>query len=254
MECPFCAETIKEEAIVCKHCSRDLRVARPLLLEIERLVADLDRLGRDLDRVNARLERYKHPFRYFATRVVFYIVVPSALLVIAHILVTITFNLSPLPLRLASIAIPLLFGFLSYPLHRLWMLGALTMGLCLAALSVLSMLTVTGLHDHVPILPTVPIEWREVMEYGASMLLAFISGNTLGILIFQVSPQVLSQGSKPNAIALKTARLLGQHVGQEQLRRRARLIQHLMQTAGPLIGVAATAVGSLYTGLKGILG
>lgn len=86
------------------------------------------------------------------------------------------------------------------------------------------------------------------------MLLAFISGNTLGILIFQVSPQVLSQGSKPNAIALKTARLLGQHVGQEQLRRRARLIQHLMQTAGPLIGVAATAVGSLYTGLKGILG
>jgi hypothetical protein len=254
MECPFCAETIKEEAIVCKHCWRDLRAVRPLLLEIEHLVAELDRLGRDLDRVNARLERYKHPLRYFATRAVFYIVIPSALLVIAHILVTITFNLSPLPLRLASIAIPLLFGFLSYPLHRLWMVGALTLGVSLAALSVLSMLTVTGLHDHVPILPAAPIEWREVMEYGASMLLAFISGNTLGILIFQVSPQVLSHGSKPNAIALKTARLLGGHVGQEQLRRRARLIQHLMQTAGPLIGVAVTAVGSIYTGLKGILG
>jgi len=254
MECPFCAETIKEEAIVCKHCWRDLRVVRPLLLEIERLVAELDRLGRDLDRVNGRLERYKHPLRYVATRAVFYVVLPSALLVIAHILVTITFNLSPLPLRLASIAIPLLFGFLSYPLHRLWMVGAMTLGLSLAAVSVLSMLTVTGLHDHVPILPTAPIEWREVMEYGASMLLAFISGNTLGILIFHVSPQVLSQGSKPNAIALKTARLFGEQVGQEQLRRRARLIQHLMQTAGPLIGVAATAVGSIYTGLKGILG
>jgi hypothetical protein len=254
MECPFCAETIKEEAIVCKHCSRDLRIVRPLLLEIEHFVADLERLGRDLDRVNARLERYKHPLRYLATRAVLYVVLPSALLVTAHILVTITFNLSPLPLRLASIAIPLLFGFLSYPLHRLWMAGALTLGLSLAALSVLSMLTVTGLHDHVPILPTASIEWREVIEYGASMLLAFISGNTLGILIFQVSPQVLSQGSKPNAIAMKIARLLGQHVGQEQLRRRARLIQHLMQTAGPLIGVAVTAVGSIYTGLKGILG
>jgi hypothetical protein len=48
--------------------------------------------------------------------------------------------------------------------------------------------------------------------------------------------------------------LLGPHVGEEQLRRRARLIQDLIHTAGPMIGVAATAVGSIYAGLKGILG
>jgi hypothetical protein len=131
------------------------------------------------------------------------------------------------------------------------MFSALAVGLSLATISVLSMLTVTRLHDRVPILPQVSIEWREVIEYGASMLLAFISGNTLGVLIFQVSPQVLSQGGKPNAIAVKAARFLGQYVSQEQLRRRARLIQHLTQTAGPLIGVAVTAVGSLYAGLKG---
>ena len=105
------------------------------------------------------------------------------------------------------------------------------------------MLTVTGLHDGVPILPTVWIEWREVFEYGASILLAFVSGNILGVVIFQVLPRVLSQGGKPNAFAFRMARLLGQHVGEEQLRRRARLIQDLMQTVGPLVGVAATAVG-----------
>ena len=38
------------------------------------------------------------------------------------------------------------------------------------------------------------------------------------------------------------------------MRRRARRIQDLMQTLGPLGGVLATAGGSIYTGLKGMLG
>ncbi len=38
------------------------------------------------------------------------------------------------------------------------------------------------------------------------------------------------------------------------MRRRARRIQNLMQTVGPLAGVVATAAGSIYTGLKGIAG
>ncbi len=48
--------------------------------------------------------------------------------------------------------------------------------------------------------------------------------------------------------------MLGQHVGQETMRRRARRIQDLMQTAGPIGGVIAAAAGSIYTGLKGVFG
>ena len=116
------------------------------------------------------------------------------------------------------------------------------------------MLTVTGIHDRVPILPQVWIEWREVIEYTASVALAFVSGHILGYLIFQVLPKTMVHGGKPNALAYRIARGLGQHVGDEQLRRRARTIQDLLRTAGPLAGIAMTAGGSIYTGLKSVFG
>ena len=61
MECPFCAETIKEEALVCKHCSRDLRVVRPIVIENQGLVAELDQLQRELDGVNTQLALLDRP-------------------------------------------------------------------------------------------------------------------------------------------------------------------------------------------------
>jgi hypothetical protein len=116
------------------------------------------------------------------------------------------------------------------------------------------MLTVTGLNDHVPILPGPWVEWREVLEYSASIALAFVTGNILAILILQLLASSLSQGDRPNAAAYRIARVLGPYAGDDQLRRRARIIQDLIKTAGPLLGILSTAAGSIYTGLKGMLG
>ena len=253
MECPFCAEAIKHEAIACKHCSRDLRVARPLMLEIEQLVSELDRLQSRIEVVNATLARTRSPVRYALVRLLIYVLAPIVLLVTAHIFITITLNVTPLYLRLASVAIPLPFGLLLYAREKIT-LGAFLVGILTASLAVIGMLTVTGINDNVPILPTGWIEWREVMEYMASIALAYVTGNLLGLLVFDVLPKSMSHGGKPNPVAYRMAGILGQHVGEEQLRRRARTIQDLLRTIGPLVGIAASAGGSIYAGLKGIFG
>jgi hypothetical protein len=255
MECPFCAETIKDEAVVCKHCSRDMRIVRPVILEIEEIVLELDGLQRELDRTNARIERIRSPVRYYAVHSLGYVLVPVILLVAAHILVTIILNVTPLYLRLASVIIPLPFGLLIYARLKIGLGGAIPVGFLTAAIAVTCMLTVTGINDDVPIVPGPWVEWREVIEYTASIALAFVTGNILGFLIFEVLPKSMTQGGgKPNPVAYSVAGLLGQHVGEEHLRRRARTIQDLMTAAGPMAGVVGAAAGSLYTGLKAVIG
>ena len=254
MECPFCAETIKDEATVCKHCNRDLRVVLPVVEEIQEIVAELDRLQRRLDQVNTSLALYDRPARFLFLNGGIYVLIPTLMLLFAHYLVIMKLDASQLYLRIASFIIPLPFGMAAYAFSRIGFRGAFGLGVLIASLSVFGMFCVVSYVDGTSIVPASLREWRETVEYGLSIALSFLTGNILVILVLWLLPSTIAAGGKPSAAAYRVARMLGQHVGEDAMRRRARRIQDLMQTVGPLAGVAATAAGSIYTGLKGMFG
>jgi hypothetical protein len=253
MEWPFCVESIKDESLVCRHCARDLALVRPIIFEIQAMTVEIDALQRELNRVRIKLAAAEAPGRFLAVHALVYVMLPSVLLVTAHFLVSFRLDVSQIYLRIASVLIPLPFGFALSAVKHIGFRGALMFGTAAAALSVWSMLAVTGHLDDVPVLPSNWLEWKESIEYGMSIALAFGAGNMLAYLLFGVLPRAFTSSGKPSAAAYWIARAWGQHVGKEALRRRARLLQDILRTAGPIIGFVATVSGSIYTGLKGFL-
>ena len=253
MECPFCIETIKDESRVCRNCTRDLTLVRPVIVEIQDMIAELDVLQRELGQVRNRLAMIETPMRFMLVHALAFVVLPSILLIAAHYLVTFGLDLTPIYLRIASVLIPLPFGFALAIGKNVGFRGATVIGVVVAALSVSSMLAVTGHLDNVNVVPSNWREWREALEYGTSIALAFGAGNILAVLLFQILPSTIASRGKPNAVAYRVARMLGQHVGHEALRRRARLLQEIVRAGLPLLGFLATASGSIYAGLRGII-
>jgi hypothetical protein len=254
MECPYCAESVKDEAIICKHCNSNLAPARPVIFAVQALIVELDALQRELDGARKDIDFIQRPLRFMSVRAAWYVLLPAAVLIAVHFLVTVVVNAHLIYLQLASILIPLLFGMTAYVLHKIGFRSAIVLGAACAVLSVTGMLAAIAWVDGGAILPDNARDWWETAEYMLSIALAFITGNILANFLLRVLPSTIAAGDRPNVLAYRVALVLGRHVADETLRRRARRIQDLARKAGAIASLVVTGSASVYTGLKGIIG
>lgn len=108
-----------------------------------------------------------------------YLIVPLVILLVAHHVIVNALDLSFEYLRAVSIALPFGFGFALLWLGKRGIGAAVAMAVALGIVAVAGMTVSEGLNSGQPILPQTRFEWRDNIEYAATIALSFIAGQTL---------------------------------------------------------------------------
>jgi len=273
VRCPYCVSEIDSEALACPRCAKDLYLFKPLLekvSQLEKAVSEVAKaaaanaelriaaLEQELAKIKAEradavpvevVVQNPEPASApgYAKSLLEAFVPALALLIAAHWLLLFVYDVRPLYLRLATIVIPVPFGFLLAARHPNDFRNSAIGAVALAVAGVFSMLTVTAFIDKVPLLPQDQRDWRETLEYVLSISLAAVTGLLLGASHARSKLAEL----KTNRMVLLLARaFVPNEEGKLGIEKAVKKLTKLSDAVTP----AATGAASIYAGIKVFLG
>lgn len=262
MNCPYCLSEVSEEAVVCKTCTRDLYLFKPMMVKVadlERQLAEIpnqEAYEKRIAELESMLDEYElkqaSPKSIYAwlIDVCIYLLVPLGLLLLAHWLIVVVYDAKMVYLRIISIAIPLPFAYVLFKGHQHklipWFVGTAFLSIA----SVIGMSWITSAVDHSPIFPQNMFEWKELIEYSASIAFSFLTGMLLGGVAY-ANKQRHRRKSSVSPFMKAIASGLGE--GKMSPSNIYTVMKTLQEYGATVIALGTTAL-SIYTGLKGIIG
>lgn len=262
MNCPYCLSEVSEEAVVCKVCTKDLYLFKPMMAKVadlekqlaeipnqeayEKRIAELEVM---LDEQEQTASSSKGAVSWLSDIAV-YLLIPLLLLLLAHWLIVVVYDTKMIYLRIVSMILPLPFAyflFKGHP-HKLlpWFIGTAFLSIT----SVIGMSWITSMVDHSPIFPQNLFEWKEVIEYSASIAFSFLTGMLLGGVAY-----ASKQRHRRKAIISPFMKAVATGLGDGKMSPgNVYTIMKTLQDYGATVIALGTTALSLYTGLKGIIG